>query len=129
MFRMLQRHDNGSRRRTEMPHINLPEQLPGISSGIAFRLETAKPMRELAHVLLHEPNSLSQGERELIATYVSSKNACHFCQASHGAAAAAALGDTDVVKQVKADFQEAEISPKLKALLGIAGLVREDGKR
>jgi uncharacterized peroxidase-related enzyme len=112
-----------------MPHISLPEGLPGISSGFAFRPETAKPMRELAHVLLHEPNSLSQGERELIATYVSSKNTCHFCQASHGAAAAAALGDADVVRQVKGDFQAAEISPKLKTLLVIAGLVQEDGKR
>ncbi len=111
-----------------MPHISLPEGLPGISSGFAFRPETAKPMRELADVLLHQPNSLSQGERELIATYVSSKNTCHFCQASHGAAAAAALGDADVVRQVKTDFQEAEISPKLKALLVIAGLVQEDGK-
>jgi hypothetical protein len=27
-------------------------------------------MRVLAHVLLHEPNSLTPGERELIATYV-----------------------------------------------------------
>ena len=44
-------------------------------------------MRELAHLLLHEPNSLTPGERELIATYVSSQNDCYFCQTSHGAAA------------------------------------------
>ena len=53
-----------------MAHISLPEGLPGISGGFAFRPETAKPMRELAHVLLHESNSLTAGERELIATYV-----------------------------------------------------------
>jgi hypothetical protein len=29
-----------------MPHISLPEGLPGITSGFAFRPETAKPMRE-----------------------------------------------------------------------------------
>ena len=72
-----------------MPHIALPEGLPGISSGFAFRPETAKPMRELAHVLLHGPSTLTPGERELIATYVSSQNDCYFCQTSHGAAAAA----------------------------------------
>ena len=71
-----------------MAHIALPEDLPGISGAFAFRPETAKPMRELAHVLLHEPNSLTPGERELIAAYVSSQNDCYFCQASHGAAAA-----------------------------------------
>jgi len=111
-----------------MPHINLPEGLPGISAGFAFRPETAKPMRELAHILLHEPNSLSPGERELIATYVSSRNCTTFCALSHGAAAANHLGDSSIVERVKADFVHAPISDKLKALLVIAGKVREDGK-
>jgi uncharacterized peroxidase-related enzyme len=111
-----------------MAHIALPEGLPGISGGFAFRPETAKPMRELAHILLHEPNSLAPGERELIATYVSSQNDCYFCQTSHGAAAASHLGDADIVKQVKAGFQHAAISDKLKALLVIAGKVQQGGK-
>jgi uncharacterized peroxidase-related enzyme len=111
-----------------MAHIALPEGLPGISGGFAFRPETAKPMRELAHILLHEPNSLAPGERELIATYVSSQNDCYFCQTSHGAAAAAHLGDEEIVKRVKADFQHADISVKLKALLVIAGKVQKGGK-
>jgi alkylhydroperoxidase family enzyme len=33
-----------------------------------------------------------------------------------------------VVEQVKADFMTAPVSPKLKALLAIAGKVRQDGK-
>ena len=53
-----------------MPHIDLPEGLPGISAGFAYRPETAKPMRELAHILLHEPGTLTPGERELIACFV-----------------------------------------------------------
>lgn len=85
-------------------------------------------MRELAHILLHEQNSLTPGERELIATYVSSKNDCFFCQTSHGAAAACHLGGNDIVKQVKTDLQSAAISAKLKALLAIAGKVQRDGK-
>src|SRR5277367_2786487 len=111
-----------------MPHISLPEGLAGITAGFAFRPETAKPMRELAHILLHEPNSLSPGERELIATYVSSENDCYFCQTSHGAAAAAHLGDPAVVQQVKTDLNQAPISSKLKALLRIAGEVQRGGK-
>ncbi len=101
-----------------MPHIELPAGLPGISAGFAFRPETAKPMRELAHVLLHQPNSLTAGERELIATYVSARNDCHFCQASHGAAAACHLGDESVVEKVKANFRDAPVSDKLKAPAG-----------
>ena len=111
-----------------MPHIDLPKDLPGISAGFAFRPETAKPMRELAHILLHEPNSLTPAERELIATYVSSRNDCYFCQTSHGAAAAAHLGETSIVKQVKTNFTQAPISEKLKRLLTIAGKVQQGGK-
>ncbi len=111
-----------------MPHINLPEGLPGISAGFAFRPETAKPMRELADILLHQPNSLTPGERELIATYVSSRNCTTFCALSHGAAAANHLGDPAIVEKVKADFLSAPVSPKLKALLIIAGKVQQDGK-
>jgi hypothetical protein len=44
-----------------MPHIALPEGLSGITGGLAFRPETAKPMRELAHVLLHGPSTLTGG--------------------------------------------------------------------
>lgn len=112
-----------------MPHIPLPENLPGISAGFAFRPETAKPMRELAHILLHEPHSLTPGERELIATYVSSQNDCYFCQTSHGAAAACHLGSGEIVRQVKTDFESAPVTPKLKALLAIAGKVQQGGKR
>jgi uncharacterized peroxidase-related enzyme len=112
-----------------MSHIALPEGYPGISAGFVYRPETALPMRELAHILLHEPNLLTPAERELIATYVSSGNCTQFCALSHGAAAAAHLGGNEaLVKQVKTDFTRAEISPKLKTLLVIAEKVRQDGK-
>ena len=112
-----------------MPHINLPEGLPGITSGFAFRPETAKPMRELAEALLRGANTLTSGEREMIAAYVSSRNDCHFCQASHSAAAAHHLdGNYAIVDAVKGDYESAPVSSKLKALLNIAGKVQQGGK-
>jgi uncharacterized peroxidase-related enzyme len=112
-----------------MPHINLPDGLPGIRGAMAFRPETARPLNDLVETLLHSPNSLSAGERELIATYVSYLNDCHYCQSIHGAIAAASLnGDEDLVKRVKADFQHAAISEKLKTLLVIASKVQKGGK-
>ena len=112
-----------------MPHIQLPADLQGIRGPMAFRPETAKPLNELAEILLHAPNSLAPGERELIATYVSHLNDCYFCQTVHGAIAAAHLdNDEDLVRRVKADFQHADISAKLKALLVIAGKVQRGGK-
>src|SRR5579875_2800980 len=112
-----------------MPHISLPEGLPGIRGALAFRPETAKPLNELVEVLLFGPHTLTPGERELIATYVSYLNDCHFCQSIHGAIAAAHLeGDEDLVKRVKADFQHAAISEKLRTLLVIASKVQRGGK-
>ncbi len=113
-----------------MPHIELPEGLPGISSALAFRPETAKPLRALAEVLLRGPSTLTSGEREMIATFVSARNDCYFCQASHRAAAAHHLkGNYELVDAVRSDYQSAPVSAKLKALLAIAGKVRESGKR
>lgn len=113
-----------------MPHINLPEGLPGITSAFAYRPETAKPMRELAEVLLRGPNTLTSAERETIAAYVSSRNDCHFCHASHRAAAAHHHGgDYATVDAVTRDYESAPVSEKLKALLRIAGLVQQGGLR
>jgi uncharacterized peroxidase-related enzyme len=112
-----------------MPHIALPPGQIGIRGAMAFRPETARPLNALVEVLLTGPNTLSRGERELIATYVSSRNCTHFCHSIHGAIAAAHLGGNEaLVKQVKTDFMQADISPKLKALLVIAGKVQQDGK-
>src|SRR5580704_11059732 len=112
-----------------MAHIELTEGLPGIRGLFAFRPETAQPLCELAEVLLHTPSTLSMGERELIATYVSSQNDCYFCQTAHGALAAYHLeGNENLVLDVKRDFEDAAISEKLKALLAIAGKVQQSGK-
>jgi uncharacterized peroxidase-related enzyme len=115
-----------------MPHIKLSPEIPGIGAAFAFRSETAKPMRELAHVLLFESGdegSLSSRDRELIASYVSSLNTCYFCQTSHGAAAAHhAGGSPELVAAVCASPQTADVSDKLKALLVIAAHVQGDPK-
>ncbi len=112
-----------------MPHIALPPGLQGIRGPMAFSPETARPLNDIAEVLLHAPNSLPAADRELIATYVSYLNDCYFCQTVHGAIAAAHLdGDEELVRRVKADFQHAAISAKLKALLVIAGKVQRGGR-
>jgi uncharacterized peroxidase-related enzyme len=112
-----------------MPHIPLPEGLPGIVSAFAFRPETAKPLRALAEVLLRAPSSLTSGEREMIATFVSAGNDCYFCQTSHRAAAAHHLGGNyELVDAVRSGYQTAPVSSKLKALLTIADSVRRGGK-
>ena len=115
-----------------MPHIDLPSHLPGIAAAFAFRPETARPMRDLAHILLFEPGanaSLSSRDRELIASYVSTRNNCFFCKTSHGAAAASHVGGSpELVASVCSDPATADVSDKLKALLIIAAHVQGDPK-
>lgn len=116
-----------------MAHIDLgvdEQAFPGITGPMRFRPETAKPLNELADVLLRGPHSLTPGERELIAAYVSGRNECQFCSASHSAFAAAQLdGGAPLVDQVHANPAAAPISAKLRALLRIADAVRESGRK
>ena len=113
-----------------MPHIKLPQGIPGIVGPMMFSPETARPLNELAEVLLRGINTLSRAEREMIATYVSSQNDCFFCQSVHGAVAAYHLrGDEQLIKDMKLNFEAAKISDKLKALLAIAGKVQKGGKQ
>ncbi|MGW4393755.1 carboxymuconolactone decarboxylase family protein [Amycolatopsis nivea] len=112
-----------------MAHIELDPGQPGILGLFAFRPETAKPLSELAEVLLCGPSTLSRGERELIATVVSRGNECFFCASAHGAVAATQLaGGAEAVESAARDADRAPISDKLKALLKLASLVREDGR-
>ncbi|MCO5947505.1 carboxymuconolactone decarboxylase family protein [Mucilaginibacter flavidus] len=114
-----------------MAHIKLDNELPGIRGLMAYRPEMAEPLNALAEVLLRDDNNtLTRGERELIGAYVSYLNDCFFCQNVHGALAGHYLKcDIDEVEQIKQDFQSAEISPKIKALLSIAGSVQKGGKQ
>ena len=115
-----------------MARIPTPPNLPGIVSLMATRPETAKPMNELAEVLLRGPfpaeNSLSRGERELIAAVVSTRNRCNFCASSHAAFSAMQIdGGKDVVEAARRDPKTAPISEKMKALIAIAEEVQKGG--
>ena len=111
------------------PHIPVQEGLAGITGLLEYRLDTAKPIREMTQLLLRGPSTLSQGERELIASLVSHRNACRFCTTAHTAAAELLLGESDTVAAVKRDLESAPVSPKMKALLRIAANVQENGKK
>lgn len=113
-----------------MPHINLPENLAGISSLFVYSPETAQPMRELADTLLVKDNTLSRFERESIAAFVSHLNRCHYCSDSHSAIAEELGGEeAQLVKQIKEDYLTAPISEKLRSLLTIAKKVQKEAKK
>ena len=115
-----------------MAHIDFGEGIPGIRGPMIFSPDTAKPLNDLAQVLLTGSNTLTLAEREMIATYVSSQNDCLFCQNCHGSIAAQHLGGSDadyeLISQIKQNYADTPVSDKMKALLGIAGKVQQGGK-
>jgi uncharacterized peroxidase-related enzyme len=112
-----------------MSYIPLEAHLPGITGLLEYRKDTAQPIRELTQLLLRGPSSLTEAERELIATVVSSRNECRFCTAAHTAAVDAVLpGGGALAEAVKRDIDTAPVSDKLKALLQIAAMVAGSGR-
>lgn len=111
-----------------MPHIPVEAHLPGITGLLEYRKDSAQPIRHLTQLLLRGPSTLTEAERELIATTVSYGNECRFCTAAHTAAADLLLGEQETSAKVKENIAEAPVSGKMKALLTIGALVRESGK-
>lgn len=112
-----------------MPHIEIESHLPGITGLLEYRKDSAAPIRELTQILLRGPSSLTEGERELIASIVCSGNECRFCTTAHTAAADLLLGESFTSASVLKDIDTAPVSEKMKALLHIASLVQKSGRQ
>ncbi len=106
-----------------MAHLPNPSGAPGISGLLNFRPATAAPLLALAEQLLRGPSPLTSAERELIATFVSSRNECRFCTRSHGATATRLGTEADELEAILRDGPHAANDPKMRALLAIASSV------
>lgn len=111
-----------------MAYISLDESKKGMNSLLAFRPEIAQPMTILMQSLMRSNVGLSMGERELIATFVSSLNECFICDSIHGEIAQCLLEDFTLIQKVKEDYQKAPISDKMKTLLTLAKSVQKGGE-
>lgn len=111
-----------------MPHVTLEAHLPGITGLLEYRQDTGRPIRDLTQILLRGPSTLSEADRELIATVVSHGNQCKFCTAAHAATVDMLLGESETSEMVKKDISTAPVSEKMKALLTIAKHIGQNGK-
>ena len=111
-----------------MAYIDLGSDLPGVTGLLEYRKDTGDLLRELTHLLLRGPNSLTEAEREMIATVVSQGNQCKYCVTSHAAAVDAYFDDDPTISaSVRNDHMDADISDKMKSLLTIASRVQQSG--
>lgn len=111
-----------------MPYITLESHLPGITGLLEYAKEPAQPIRNLTQFLLRGPSTLSEADRELIATVVSHNNQCTFCTTAHTTAADLLAGETETAQKVKENIETAPVTEKMKALLTIARLTAQNGK-
>jgi AhpD family alkylhydroperoxidase len=86
--------------------MELNTNLPGIVGLFAYSPRSAGPMKQLAEVILRDPDFsvIDLGRRELIAGMVSMWNGCSFCMKSHLAVARLHLGE-DLVAHVTAAIE------------------------
>jgi uncharacterized peroxidase-related enzyme len=112
-----------------MTYVKTGIDQPGILELLFYKGASGKALSTLAHTLLHGPSQLTQGERELIASYVSDLNKCEFCHESHSASSAFHLNDGGrAAISIKTDLENSVVSGKMKALLKIAALVQKSGR-
>jgi uncharacterized peroxidase-related enzyme len=111
-----------------MAYIQLNNELPGITGLLENRTDTGAPIRELTQILLRGESTLSELERELIATLTSYRNECRFCTSAHAATVVALGGSEELLDKVFHDRENAPVSPKMKALLNITAKTQTLGK-
>ena len=81
---------------------------------------TCKPLGEFTEAAMRGPSPFTQGQRELIAAYVSGLNACTYCHGTHTAVAAACGVAPDLIKALLADIRTAPIEARMKPILSYA---------
>ena len=110
------------------PYIPIPNSLPGIGGLASFKPEVGEKLQAFAQQLLRGPSPLTEGEREIIAAYVSSGNQTTFCIRAHSTTAGLLLGkDREAILRMLDDVDTAPVSEKMRALLRIAEKVRRSG--
>jgi uncharacterized peroxidase-related enzyme len=102
------------------PFIKLDEKFPGIVSLFMFDKGVAKHLSGMGQEIMRRPSSLTVGERELIAAFVSKMNDCQFCYRSHKSCAFETLTRPDWVGEFLEKENSEALPMKLRTLMVLA---------
>lgn len=95
---------------------SLPET-PHLSDVFRAFPEQVAPLLDYHDLLLRGDSPLSIAQRELIATYVSGLNACHFCFEAHRIYAKVFGIDDALIDALMEDVQNSPVEDRLKPIL------------
>lgn len=87
---------------------------------LAHDVETLKHRTPLFNAIMYNRGGLSRAEREIGAVGASIVNRCIYCAAVHASRYNQLAKDETVIAAIFADGVEAEIEPRLKAILNFA---------
>lgn len=103
-----------------MPHLrSLPPQ-PTMRDLYRAYPATCKPLGEFSEAAMRGPSPFTQGQRELIAAYVSGLNVCAYCHTTHVAVAATCGFSPGLFESLLADVETAPIEDRMKPILNYA---------
>ena len=89
----------------------------------------AQPLLTYHQALLRGPSPLTESQRELIAAYVSSLNACGYCHGVHQATAEAMGVEEGLVSSLIEDLDGAAVDPGLRQILKYVKKLTESPER
>ncbi len=101
--------------------------VPNVFRAYAKRPEHFRAFMHYHDVLMRGPSALSRAEREAIVVAVSSENRCQYCMTAHGAALRILGKDPILAEQIANNWRTADLTPRLRAILGFASRVNEPG--
>ncbi|WP_276121586.1 peroxidase-related enzyme [Pararhizobium qamdonense] len=87
---------------------------------LAHDVETLKHRSPLFNAVMYNRGGLSRAEREIGAVGASIVNRCIYCAAVHASRYNQLTKDEDVIAAIFSDGVDAEIDPRLKAILSFA---------
>jgi uncharacterized peroxidase-related enzyme len=103
-----------------MPRLrSLPDQ-PVMRDLYRAYPASCRPLGELTEAAMRGPGPFTQGERELIAAYVSGLNACVYCHSTHVGVAEACGVAPDLIEALLHDIETAPVDARIKPILRYA---------
>ncbi len=102
--------------------------VPNIVAALAHRPAELKAFGAYNHAFNAKESGISKAEKEMFLIATSAANGCTYCVVSHGAALRLATVSPFISDQIAANYREADITPREKAIIDFAMKVSFDSK-
>lgn len=100
--------------------------IPNVLFALAHRPDELRAFLAYNNSLINKESGLTAADKEMLIVAFSNLNGCMYCTVSHGAGLRLASGNPHLAEQVAANYREADISPRQKAMIAFGIKVTAD---